>query len=76
MPRHGPRGDVAAPEQTDSHRVDIARQRDGVNTQLATLLSLLAPLEDLVNLPRQFVGQRRQVEVYAVPSDGVVYLFL
>ena len=38
------------------------------------LLPLLAPLEELVDLPHQLVGQRRQIEEDAVPIDGVIYL--
>ena len=42
----------------------------------AVLLPLLAPLEDLVDLPHQLVGQRRQIEEDAVPIDGVGDLVL
>ena len=37
-------------------------------------LLLLVPLDDLLYLLRQLVGQRRQIEEYAVHIDGVCYL--
>ena len=40
------------------------------------LLSLLVPLDDIVDLLRQLVGQRRQIEEDAVIIDGVCYLVL
>ena len=40
------------------------------------MLPLLAPLDDLVDLLRQLVGQRRQIEEDAVIIDGVCYLVL
>ncbi len=40
------------------------------------LLSLLVHLDDIVDLLRQLVGQRRQIEEDAVHIDGVCYLVL
>ena len=40
------------------------------------MLPLLALLDDLVDLPHQLVGQRRQIEEDAVPIDGVGGLVL
>ena len=40
------------------------------------LLPLLAPLDDLVDLSHQLVGQRRQIEEDAVHIDGVGDLVL
>ena len=40
------------------------------------LLSLLVHLDDIVDLLRQLVGQRRQIEEDAVIIDGVCYIVL
>ena len=72
--RHEPRGSVEAPEQADSQRVDLTRQDYGGNASLATLLALLAPLENLVDLSHDLAGQRRQVEEDAVLVPRVLYL--
>ena len=68
---------MKAPQQADSQRVDLTTKLRWLYTNsYVLLLPLLAPLEDLVDLPRQLVGQRRHIEEDAVPIDGVGDLVL
>ncbi|MFM7986960.1 MAG: hypothetical protein ACKPKO_47365, partial [Candidatus Fonsibacter sp.] len=59
--------------RADSQRVDLARQklRWLYTNSYLMLLPIIAPLDDIVDLPRQLVGQRRHIEEDAVIIDGI-----